>query len=50
MKKILTILMAILLTSNISFAIDKYSVEYLKGKNHFSLTTNLAEMSVKRYF
>lgn len=48
MKKILTILMAILLTSNISFAIDKYSVEYLQGKNHFSLTTNLAEMSVKR--
>ena len=48
MKKILTLFMVMFLTSNICFAIDKYSVEYLQGKNHFSLTKCIAESSVKR--
>jgi len=48
MKKIFTILLIIFLTSNICFAIDKYSVEYLQGKNHFSLTKCIAEKTVKR--
>ena len=48
MKKIFTLLLTIFLTSNISFAIDKYSVEYLQGKNHFSLSTRIAEHSVKK--
>ena len=48
MKKFLTILLIMFLTSNICLAIDRYSVEYLQGKNHFSLSKNLAEHSVKR--
>lgn len=48
MKKILSLLLITLLTMNISFGVNKYSVEYLQGKNHFSLTRNIAEYSVKR--
>jgi len=48
MKKIIAFLLMIFLTSNAVFAIDKYSVEYLQGKNHFSLTKNFAENMVKR--
>ena len=47
MKKIFTILLIAFLTSNICFAVDRYSVEYLQGKNHFSLTRKIAEKSVK---
>ncbi len=48
MKKIFSLLLIAFLTANLSFAADRYSVEYLQGKNHFSLTRNIAEFSVKR--
>lgn len=48
MKKILALFFIAFLTTNICFSVDKYSVEYLQGKNHFSLTKNFAEMSVKK--
>jgi len=48
MKKIFTLLLIVFLTSNFSMAIDKYSIEYLQGKNHFSPSKCLAESSVKR--
>ena len=48
MKKIFTLFLIVLLTANISFGIDKYSIEYLQGKNHFSLTRCIAENSVKK--
>ena len=48
MKRFFTLLLIAILSSNCAFAIDKYSVEYLQGKNHFSLTRCIAESSVKR--
>ena len=48
MKKLFILLIITFLTSNFVFAVNKYSVEYLQGKNHFSLTKNFAEYSVKR--
>ena len=47
MKKFLIMLLALFFTTNIIFAVDKYSVEYLQGKNHMSLTKGLAEHAVK---
>lgn len=48
MKKILTLLLMIFLSSNLVFGVDKYSVEYLQGKNHFSITKGFAERAVKK--
>ena len=48
MKKFLTLLLIILLASNVVFAIDRYSVEYLQGKNHISLAKGLVEHAVKK--
>lgn len=48
MKKIFSFFLIALMTVNIAFGVDKYSVEYLQGKNHFSLTKGLAESAVKR--
>ena len=48
MKKIFTLFLITLLSTGIAFSMDKYSVEYLQGKNHFSLTKRFAENSVKR--
>lgn len=48
MKKILTFLLIAFLSTNLTFAVDKYSVEYLQGKNHFSITKGIAEYTVKK--
>jgi len=48
MKKFFTLFLITLLTTGIAFSADKYSVEYLQGKNHFSLTRCFAENTVKR--
>lgn len=43
MKKILSLLILFILTSNITFAVDKYSQEYLKNTKHFSPMKPIAE-------
>lgn len=48
MKKVIALLLICFLSSNLVFAIDKYSVEYLQGKNHFLITKCLAEHAVKK--
>ena len=49
MKKFLALLLIIFFTSNLAgIAIDKYSIDYLQGKNHFSMTKCLGEHAVKK--
>ena len=43
MKKILTVFLLFLALANISYAEDKYSQEYLKNHNHFSIMNPIAE-------
>ena len=49
MKKLLTLLLVVFFSSTVVFAaVDKYSIEYLQGKNHFSLSKCFAEKAVKK--
>ena len=43
MKKILTVFLLFLALANTSYAEDKYSQEYLKNHNHFSIMNPIAE-------
>ena len=43
MKKILTVFLLFLALTNTSYAEDKYSQEYLKNHNHFSIMNPIAE-------